>query len=179
MIDDDNPYAVPKAEILGKGNHLESSIDAWRDRQLLVVRKGAELTDRCLKCAAPTKGYRERFSRMLSWHRPVWVALIFVYWLLYLLVYFFVRWQGRVTVALCPLHWRKRRRAIALGWVAAFLGIGTIILVVESLDHGSISDFYSGICEDCRVRSIWLGSSAGRSVREFLSPSGWTGTSSG
>ena len=145
MIDDDNPYAAPKAEILGKGIHLDSPTDAWRDRELLVVRKGAELTDRCLKCAAPTKGYRDRFSRTLSWHRPAWAALILVNWILYLLVYFMVRWQGRITVALCPLHWKKRRRAILRGWLAALLGIGTIIAAVESLDSRRISDFYSGI----------------------------------
>ena len=145
MIDDDNPYAAPKAEILGKDTHFESAADAWRDRELLVVRKGAELTDRCLKCAAPTKGYRDQFSRMLSWHKPAWAALILVNWLLYLIVYFIVRWQGRVTVSLCPLHRKKRRRAITWGWLAALSGIGTIIAAVESLDSQRISDFYFGI----------------------------------
>jgi len=49
VIDDDNPYVAPKAEVLVQDRHLDSSTDAWRDGKLLVVRKGAELTDRCLK----------------------------------------------------------------------------------------------------------------------------------
>jgi len=77
VIDDDNPYVAPKAEVLVQDRHLDSSTDAWRDGKLLVVRKGAELTDRCLKCAAPTKGYRDRFSRLLSWHKPFWFVLFF------------------------------------------------------------------------------------------------------
>ena len=71
MIDDDNnPYAAPKADALVKDRHLDSSSDAWRHEKMLVVRKGAELPDQCLKCAAPARGYR--LSRSLSWHKPVW-----------------------------------------------------------------------------------------------------------
>jgi hypothetical protein len=62
VIDDDNPYAATKTQVLVQDHHLDSSIVAWRDRKMLVVRKEAELTDRCLKCAAPTEGYRFRGS---------------------------------------------------------------------------------------------------------------------
>jgi len=134
VIDDDNPYAAPMADVLVKDRHLDSSIDAWRDGKMLVVRKGAELPDRCLKCAAPARGYR--FSRSLSWHKPVWALTFLISPILYALVYFFVRWRARVTVGLCPRHRRNRARAIALGWLAALAGLGSIIaggMVSDSL----------------------------------------------
>jgi hypothetical protein len=81
VIDDDNPYAAPKADVLVKDRHLDSSSDAWRDGKMLVVRKGAELPDRCLKCAAPARGYR--FSRSLSWHKPVWALTFLISPILY------------------------------------------------------------------------------------------------
>ncbi len=136
MIDDDNPYAAPRAEVLVKDDHLDSATDAWRDGKLLVVRKGVELTDRCLKCAVPTKGYRDQFSRSLSWHRPIWVVLFFLYWPLYVIAYLFIRGKARVTVALGPLHRRKRRRAIALGWLAAVAGAGLWIATGMFTDAG-------------------------------------------
>ena len=109
MTYDDNPYATPQADVLVKDRRLDSSNDAWRDGKMLVVREGAELTDRCLKCAAPTKGYQDRFSRSLSWHRPYWFILLFMNLPLYIMVHCFVSRRARVTVALCPLHRKKKR----------------------------------------------------------------------
>jgi len=74
-MDDENPYAAPKAEVLVKDRQLHSSGDAWRHGKMLEVRKGAELPDRCLKCAAPARGHR--FSRSLSWHKPIWFLTFF------------------------------------------------------------------------------------------------------
>jgi hypothetical protein len=143
VLDDDNPYAAPKAEVLVKDRHLDSTSDVWRHGKMLVVRKGAELPDRCLKCAAPARGYR--FSRSLSWHRPIWFVLFFFNWLLYLIVYFFVRWRARVTVGLCPRHRRNRARAIALGWLAALAGVGSIIAVGMFSDTGQVSRSFQPI----------------------------------
>ncbi len=123
--DDENPYAAPEAEVLNKFQHLDAATEAYRDGKLLVVRKDAELTDRCLKCAAPVEGYR--FTRTVYWHKPIWFFLILFNWLIYLLVYFMVRWKARVTVALCPRHRKNRRWAIGMGWMAALAGIGVII----------------------------------------------------
>jgi len=40
----------------------------------------------------------------------------------------------RVTVGLCPPHRRNRTRAIALGWLAALAGVGSI-MAAETLSH--------------------------------------------
>ncbi len=140
MIDDDNPYAAPKAEVLIKDRHLDSSSDVWRDGKMLVVRKGAELPDRCLKCAAPTKGFRNRFSRSLSWHKPIWFLTFLISPILYVLVYFCVRRRAWVTVGFCPLHRKKRARAIALGWLVAIAGLGSIMAVGTASDMGLVSN---------------------------------------
>ena len=50
-----------------------------------------------------------------------------------------MRWQGRVTVGLCPRHRGNRARAIALGWLAALAGVGSIIAVGVFSDTGEIS----------------------------------------
>jgi hypothetical protein len=123
--DGDNPYAPPQSEAMKRDRHLDYPDPAWRHGNTLVARKGAELPDRCIKCNAPAEGYR--FSRNLSWHSPGWYLLIFVSLLIYILVYFLVRWQGRVTVGLCEQHRRKRKQAILWGWLSALGGIGLIV----------------------------------------------------
>jgi hypothetical protein len=128
MYVDDNPYAPPSADALSKGRHSDMSAEAWRDGKLLVVRKGAELPDRCLKCDAPAEGYR--FGRTLTWHKPFWYLLIFVSIFLYAIAYFFIRWQAKVTVGVCPRHRANRQRAILIGWLVALAGLGTIIVPV-------------------------------------------------
>jgi hypothetical protein len=62
------------------------------------------------------------------------LALFFIIPIVYIIVYFFVRWRARVTVALCPRHRRNRARAIALGWLAALAGVGSIV-AAEALSH--------------------------------------------
>lgn len=132
MSFDENPYAPPKADAVEDARHLNDYAEAWRDGKFLVVRNGADLRDRCLKCNAPAEGYR--FSRRLSWHRPGWLILFVVNWFLYLLVYFVVRWQARVTVGLCPVHRESRRQAILAGWLAAFVGFITILVGASWID---------------------------------------------
>jgi hypothetical protein len=124
-MDDFNPYAPPKSLDLERDRLLEDPDLAWRDGKMLMVRKGAMLPDRCLKCNAPARGYR--FSRSLSWHSPAWILVFLISPLLYVLVYFIVRWRGRVTVGLCPGHRKRRARAIAIGWLTAVAGLGSII----------------------------------------------------
>ncbi len=103
-MEEENPYAPPKSTVLTDelGVGVPIRVEPRIDGKLLVVRNGAELPDRCLKCNEPADGYR--FSRSLSWHRPAWFILVLVSLWLYFLVYFFVRWKAKVTVGLCPRH---------------------------------------------------------------------------
>ncbi len=50
-----NPHAAPETEI-SLGPRAPDDVGAWRDGPLLVMIKGAELPDRCLKCNQPADG---------------------------------------------------------------------------------------------------------------------------
>src|SRR6266446_5069294 len=60
-----NPYQAPQAVLTPQ---IVPGGDVWQDRGLLVIRKGAVLPDRCVKCNAPAEGYR--LKRNLAWHQP-------------------------------------------------------------------------------------------------------------
>ena len=180
VIDDDNPYAAPKAEVLIKDRHLDSSSDAWRDGKLLVVRKGAELTDRCLKCAAPTRGYRDQFSRSLSWHKPVWLLVFFfISPIVYIILYFFVRWRAQVTVAVCARHRRNRCGLIVVGWLVALAGLGSIVTAAALSDAGMDSGSLQPIAMIAGIFLLLGGIIGGITGCRCSSPDVWTSISSG
>ena len=141
-MSDFNPYAAPKTDIAELDPHLAEEGDLWRDGHLLVMRKGTELPDRCLRCNEPAEGYRLR--RTLAWHRPGWYLLIFLHIIIYIIVALCVRWTARVSAPFCPRHRSKRRRAIAVGWLGSLAGIGLIVFGVSS-DPSSNNAIASGI----------------------------------
>ena len=144
-MEEENPYAPPKSTVLTDelGVGVPIRVEPRIDGKLLVVRNGAELPDRCLKCNEPADGYR--FSRSLSWHRPAWFILVLVSLWLYFLVYFFVRWKAKVTVGLCPRHRRRRTRAIAFGWLIALAGIGAIIAGASASNNPNVIMIVGGV----------------------------------
>jgi hypothetical protein len=120
-----NPYAAPKADQYESDLAFDDHEVAYRDGKTLMVRKGAVLPDRCIKCNSPADGYQ--FTRTLSWHRSVYYLVFLVSPLLYVLIYFSVRWSGKVTVGLCQRHRARRRWAITLGWLGSLIGLGLLI----------------------------------------------------
>jgi hypothetical protein len=128
-MEDENPYAPPRSALKTRDQRLlellESGEAAWRDGKTLIVRKGAELPDRCVKCNAPAHGYRLR--RSLSWHSSVWYLVVLINILLYVIVALIVRRTGKVAAGLCPRHRARRAWAIALGWLTALAGFGSCI----------------------------------------------------
>jgi hypothetical protein len=124
-MDEFNPYAPPKSAALEEGRVTDANV-AWRDGKMLMVRKDAILPDRCLKCNEPAEGFQ--FKRSLRWASPYYALLILVNLILYILVYVVVSRRGTVTVGICPVHRRKRKRAILAGWLAALAGIGSLFL---------------------------------------------------
>ena len=99
---------------------------AWRDGELLMVRKDAVLPDRCLKCNAPAQGFQ--FKRSLTWASPWYALLILLSPILFIIVYVIVSRRGKVTVGVCPVHRNKRNRAILAGWLTALAGIASSFL---------------------------------------------------
>jgi hypothetical protein len=144
VIDDENPYAPPKHAELDRDLLGENPTAAWRDKNLVRVRKGAALLDRCIKCNGPAEG--RPFRRSLSWASPYWALSIFLIGpLLFVVVYVIVSWRGKVTVGLCPLHRNKRARAIAVGWLTSLAGIGCIIATGMASDSVRSSGISSNL----------------------------------
>src|SRR5918992_369607 len=72
MSDPMNPYASPQS-VFGPFQLAEEPRGAWRDGDLLVLRRDGVLPDRCIKCNRPAEGYRQ--ERKLNWVHPRWKVL--------------------------------------------------------------------------------------------------------
>jgi hypothetical protein len=131
-MDEFNPYAPPKAEVILDPFALAES-GVWRDGPLLVMTKDAELPDRCLKCNLPTGGWKLR--RKLSWHPYYWYFLILFHIIIYIIVALIVRQKATVMIPLCEAHRRRRSRAIAVGWLLGLGGIAAFVLGASFQDY--------------------------------------------
>lgn len=149
---DVNPYASPlsidisvpdEAELLtatlAERQQLEQGL--CRKGKQLVMHRYAKLPDRCVKSNEPTT---RRLRRKLSWHHPAVFFVLLLNLLIYVIVAFSVRKQATIYIGLSDRWFRKRRRAILLGWSSALLGLVTFI--------GSLM-----IVSDLRVKSEWAG----------------------
>lgn len=141
MSTDFNPYAPPAAQLLPAGPRFLNEDGLWREGNLLVMQKGAELPDRCLRCNAPAPG--KRLKRTLSWHPGGWYLLVLFNLIIYLVVALCVRHTAKVAAPFCEMHRAKRRRAIAAGWIGSLGGIALAIFGGQAFGG---SDSALGIC---------------------------------
>ncbi|HVW38720.1 MAG TPA: hypothetical protein VHB99_15505 [Pirellulales bacterium] len=115
-MDKVNPYAAPQYDLPPKASAGEPGSDIWRDGDLLAMRKAAALPDRCVICNAPAKGRRLRL--LLRWFAPVHLLGLSIP---------LIERRAQVKVGICPPHRWRRRRAIALSWLAASLSLVSIL----------------------------------------------------
>jgi hypothetical protein len=103
----------------------------WRDKSKMVVSKGAQLPDRCVKCNAPAQ--EPKLKKKLSWHHPAIYLLILVALLIYFVVAMILRKTATVELGLCEEHKAKHRRNIIATWLLVGLGVLGFVtaLVVE------------------------------------------------
>lgn len=96
----------------------------WRDGNLLVVEKGAELPPRCARCGRdappPYVTYTARWSLAASQVRTTKASV---------LLFLISHRKRRVTFGLCARHKLLRRFAIALGWAFLAFGVTTFVIV--------------------------------------------------
>ena len=130
-----NPYAAPVTDLSTPRAPDETGV--WRDGVLLVMSKGAELPDRCLKCNEPANGWS--LKRNLSWH-PQWYYLLFLISpILYIIVALIVRKTAKTRIPLCPRHRGRRRRIIALAWTLSL--VGPLVLFAGAVGSDSVKGF--------------------------------------
>lgn len=143
-----NPYAPPSASegLLPIGTTLGG---VWRDGEILVMHKRAELPDRCMRCNQPANG--DRLRRKLSWHKPQWYLLILISLWIYLIVALCVREKATIQAGICQAHRRKRRTGIILAWLCFFGAIVPIVIGADNHDMtwlisvGSLMIVLSGV----------------------------------
>ena len=95
----------------------------WRSRKVLVMVPGIPLPNRCVKCNAPTD---KKLKRNLQWHNPLLYFLICAGLLVYIIVMLILRKTAQIEIGLCDAHFKRRRVAIAICWLAFLGGIGGI-----------------------------------------------------
>jgi hypothetical protein len=103
--------------------------EMWRSGKLLVIRKGAEFPDRCVKTNQPVQGKRHR--QVLSWHHPSLYFLIFAGWLIYLIVALSVQKKAIIYFGVTEQILQRRRRNILLTWASGFISLSFILYCVS------------------------------------------------
>ncbi|MCG8407614.1 MAG: Mth family G-protein coupled receptor [Phycisphaerales bacterium] len=100
----------------------------WREGNLLVMGKGAQLPTRCVKCNAPSEG--RPLKRKMYWHHPGWYLLILVGLLIYVVVALCIRKSVVVHAGLCAKHRAKRRWVILASWLIglSFIPLGWVAI---------------------------------------------------
>ena len=137
-MSDINPYQSPATyeDVV----QTTAVADAWqpgewvfRSGNQLVMHKLAKLPDRCVKSNQPADGRRLR--RKLSWHHPLVYLAFLVHFLLFIILALVLSKRATIDVGLSEEWFRKRRRAILIGWLSVLLGIavlaGSIAIVVN------------------------------------------------
>jgi hypothetical protein len=122
---DSNPYRAPQSDFSG-GSRAGGGERVWRDGDVLVMDRDAQLPSRCIKCNRPAS---TRLLRKLSWHSPWLFLLIFAGILVYAIVAVIVRKRADVHIGLCTEHQQRRRR---LSWIAWGLFGASIVSFIGS-----------------------------------------------
>jgi hypothetical protein len=120
-----NPYAPPQSPVSavpGEGY--------WRDGKVLVMRIGADLPHRCVRCNEPALEPIAR--RSMSWHHPAWFVLFFLS-----ILALIIRRSAKVPVPLCAQHQRRRVISLAVAWVGSIVG-ALIMFAAAVNDSGGL-----------------------------------------
>ncbi|MBD2460864.1 hypothetical protein H6G89_07385 [Oscillatoria sp. FACHB-1407] len=99
----------------------------WRSGNLLVMRRGAEVPDRCIKTNQPANG--KRLRAVLYWHPPLIYLLILLNLLIYALVAVIIRKKAIVYLGITEEILRQRSRLILRCWI---IGIAGIVLFIAA-----------------------------------------------
>ena len=116
-----NPYAAPQHDLPLDVPAVDDSGGIWRDGDLLVIRKGAVMPDRCVICNAPAGGRRLTFA----WLEPTYLLGVRIPML---------KEYAQIPVGICRRHRWRRWRAMAASWLAVLLSLISILSWNQVID---------------------------------------------
>jgi hypothetical protein len=99
----------------------------WRDGNILVIRKGTALPQRCLRCGLPGS---DRLDHLYYWHSQALYLLVILNLLIYAIVAMSLRKKALVRLNLCDRHAKLRRRGFTVGWIAGGGGLLGALLAI-------------------------------------------------
>ena len=97
-----------------------TSEGVWQSGDLLVIRRGAEVPDRCIKTNQPAHG--KRFKATLYWHHPA-INFLLISPMLYVILAIAANKKAIVYLGVTEEVLKKRKRAILSGWGTGIAGI--------------------------------------------------------
>lgn len=128
-----NPFAPSRATLDAAAdapNELRGDQGVWREGRVIVLSPDAALPRRCVKCNQPA--HEPTQTRKVYWHSPWLYLLILFNLIIYAIVALAARKKALVAPGLCVDHKKRRRNALAVGWlgflfgfVLLFIGLGT------------------------------------------------------
>jgi hypothetical protein len=126
-----NPFA-PSRATLEAGNaapaELQGSASVWREGRAVVLLPNTELPARCVKCNQPAHAPTQ--ARKVYWYSPWLFLLLLLNVVIFAIVALIVRKTARVAPGLCADHKRRRRNALAVGWVGF---VASVVLITASI----------------------------------------------
>lgn len=140
MCGEKNPLSAGECKACGEPLTPYASTtqgQVWRDGKILVMTKGAELPNRCIKTNEEAE---TRLRRTLYWH-PRWVyALVAASPLIYIIVALVLRQKADVELPLCRRIRRRRWFALLWAWIFGLTMFPLLIAGIVLSEPRSLGD---------------------------------------
>ena len=119
----ENPYSPPLAEN-PFADKAASDAGIWRDGNILVMHRDAQLPDRCIKSNEPSNG--QTLKRKLTWHHPAVFLALLANLIIYAILATVLGKRATIYIGLSPKWFAKRRRRMLVSWILVFVFVGTL-----------------------------------------------------
>jgi MFS family permease len=128
MTTEPNPYQSPvaDAEVIESpfAAGAASGAGVWREGQLLVMHKMAQLPNVCLRTGEAAD---RRVTRKLQWHHPAIVLLVFAGVLIYLIVALVTMKKATIEIPISNRWMRGRNTRLAIAIGIGLIGVALFI----------------------------------------------------
>lgn len=101
----------------------------WKSKEGLVVNEQSLFPDRCIVCNRKAKGIAA--PKMLFWHNPLLLPVLFLSWPFYILLALLFRRHITVSIPLCQRHLWQRRLLTMIGTLLFPVAIWMIWMAIS------------------------------------------------